>query len=115
MPDVYRQIRESKSKDWPEATTFAYCWQGVECSILLEMLKYAASAELRSVTLSFDGFRIDRNRLLSMEEARQDMAAARDSFCEDLATTVERGLGYKVEVVEKLVPSLTIERSMIGE
>jgi hypothetical protein len=101
MPTVYKKIRESKVKDWPEATTFAYWWQGVECSILIAMLRYAQFKDVHSITLSYDGFRVDNGRLLSLSESQQDSPAAKEVFCRDVETEIERIAGYEVKVIEK--------------
>ena len=99
-PAIYDALREAQAgefKKWPEASTVAHLWQGVEDHILEVMCEYACSAATRHVSLHFDGLRVDRARV-ALEPGDGTCIA---NTCAHLAARVKEQTGYSVVLVAK--------------
>ena len=65
-PDVYsgcKQMEGARAKQWPEASTLAYLWQGVEDRIVEVMTEAVLSTPTQHLSLHFDGVRVDSTRV----------------------------------------------------
>ena len=95
--DAIRQETESNSKKWPESSTMAYLWQGVEDHILRAMLDYVCQEPVSHVSLHYDGVRVDKTRV-SLEGSREDCVQV---MCKRLSESVKEATGYEVTIVAK--------------
>ena len=105
--EVTRGRHGEDPKKWPESSTLAYVWQGLEDHILDAMVQYVEQKPTQHVSLHFDGLRVDRARVtLDLEEgvsSMRDGCAGADevAMCARMATFVKQATGYDVLIVAK--------------
>ena len=90
LPDVYRKNVADNSCDWADATTFHYFWAGAEDAVLDAMCGHVMQHEPKHLSLHFDGIRVDKAVVVSIEQLRTDIEQA-----------VKEKTGFTVSVVEK--------------
>lgn len=97
---VYGSLRQhdgDDAKKWPESSTLAYVWQGVEDHVLQSMVEYTLTKDTTHLSLHFDGLRIDRTRV-RMEGGVGDSESL---MCNNLSEHVKLRTGYEVCIVAK--------------
>ena len=101
VPDLYSNLRseeEGEARRWPEASTLAFFWQGVEDFILEAMVQYARMHPAQHISLHFDGIRIDRARVrLESTDGGNGVV----EMCARLQEHVKLRTGYVVDIVAK--------------
>ena len=100
-PRVYSALKGSEdpnAKKWPEASTLAYLWQGVEDHVLEVMLQFVRGQMTEHVSMHFDGLRVDRGRVRL--EAEDGGDGVRE-MCARLQDHVLERTGYAVQIVSK--------------
>ena len=105
--DGLNAMTETSETRWPEASTLAHMWQGVEDHVLHAMLGVVMTRPVEHVSLHFDGLRVDRPRV--KVEARDEGDGVAE-MCGLLQEGVKTTTGYEVKVVVK--EHLTLNESV---
>ena len=93
LHDDYLNLKDVKSKPFPEATVFSLMWHAVEDRILQCWSEHVLRQDQKPlhVSLHFDGMRVSRNAIVDIPQ-----------FCKSCEKEIEEKVLFKVKIVQKI-------------